>query len=59
MMVDFFVIVKWFNVFVCYDWLLFDWWGDWWLQGECVMYSGLIVFINWQYGCDELGCWFL
>jgi hypothetical protein len=29
------------------------------LQGERVTHSGLINFINRQYGVDEAGCWFV
>jgi hypothetical protein len=59
MTVDLSAIAKWPNVPACYDWLSLDRRGDWRLQGERVMHSGLIAFINRQYGCDESGCWFL
>ncbi|HSG23566.1 MAG TPA: DUF2946 family protein [Azonexus sp.] len=59
MTVDLSAIAKWPNVPACYDWLSLDRRGDWRLQGERVMHSGLINFINRQYGCDESGCWFL
>ena len=59
MAVDLSAIAKWPNVPACYDWLSLDRRGDWRLQGERVMHSGLINFINRQYGCDESGCWFL
>ena len=58
-MVDFSAIAKWPNVPACYDWLSLDRRGDWRLQGERVMHSGLIGFINRQYGSDESGCWFV
>lgn len=50
---------KCFNVPACYNWLSLDRRGDWRLQGERVTHSGLIQFINRQYGSDESGCWFL
>ena len=50
---------KWPNVPACYDWLSLDRRGDWRLQGERVTHSGLIAFINRQYGGDESGCWFM
>ena len=59
MAVDLSAIAKWPNVPACYDWLSLDRRGDWRLQGDRVMHSGLIAFINRQYGCDESGCWFL
>lgn len=59
MTVDLSAIAKWPNVPACYDWLSLDRRGDWRLQGERVTHSGLIQFINRQYGCDESGCWFL
>jgi len=59
MTVDLSAIAKWPNVPACYDWLSLDRRGDWRLQGERVTHSGLINFINRQYGCDESGCWFL
>lgn len=59
MTVDLSAIAKWPNVPACYDWLSLDRRGDWRLQGERVMHSGLINFINRQYGVDESGCWFL
>jgi len=59
MTVDLAAIAKWPNVPACYDWLSLDRRGDWRLQGERVTHSGLINFINRQYGCDESGCWFL
>ncbi len=59
MAVDLSAIAKWPNVPACYDWLSLDRRGDWRLQGERVTHSGLIQFINRQYGCDESGCWFL
>ena len=59
MAVDLSAIAKWPNVPACYDWLSLDRRGDWRLQGERVTHSGLIAFINRQYGCDESGCWFL
>ena len=59
MAVDLSAIAKWPNVPACYDWLSLDRRGDWRLQGERVTHSGLINFINRQYGCDESGCWFL
>lgn len=59
MTVDLSAIAKWPNVPACYDWLSLDRRGDWRLQGERVTHSGLIAFINRQYGCDESGCWFL
>ena len=59
MTVDLSAIAKWPNVPACYDWLSLDRRGDWRLQGERVMHSGLINFINRQYGVDETGCWFL
>jgi hypothetical protein len=59
MTVDLSAIAKWPNVPACYDWLSLDRRGDWRLQGERVTHRGLINFINRQYGCDELGCWFL
>jgi len=59
MPVDLSAIAKWPNVPACYDWLSLDRRGDWRLQGERVTHSGLIAFINRQYGCDESGCWFL
>ncbi len=58
-MVDLSAIAKWPNVPACYDWLSLDRRGDWRLQGERITHSGLIAFINRQYGCDESGCWFL
>jgi hypothetical protein len=59
MTVDLSAIAKWPNVPACYDWLSLDRRGDWRLQGERITHSGLINFINRQYGCDESGCWFL
>ncbi len=59
MAVDLSAIAKWPNVPACYDWLSLDRRGDWRLQGERMTHSGLINFINRQYGCDESGCWFL
>ena len=59
MAIDLSAIAKWPNVPACYDWLSLDRRGDWRLQGERVTHSGLINFINRQYGCDESGCWFL
>jgi len=59
MPVDLSAIAKWPDVPACYDWLSLDRRGDWRLQGERVTHSGLIAFINRQYGCDESGCWFL
>ena len=59
MPVDLSAIAKWPNVPACYDWLSLDRRGDWRLQGERVTHSGLIQFINRQYGCDESCCWFL
>ena len=60
MTVDLSAIAKWPNVPACYDWLSLDRRGDWRLQGERVTHSGLIAFINRQYGgVDEAGCWFL
>jgi len=59
MTVDLSAIAKWPNVPACYDWLSLDRRGDWRLQGERVTHSGLIAFINRQYGGDESGCWFL
>jgi hypothetical protein len=59
MAVDLSAVAKWPNVPACYDWLSLDRRGDWRLQGERVTHSGLINFINRQYGCDESGCWFL
>lgn len=59
MTVDLSAIAKWPNVPACYDWLSLDRRGNWCLQGERVTHSGLIAFINRQYGCDESGCWFL
>lgn len=59
MPVDLSAIAKWPNVPACYDWLSLDRRGDWRLQGERVTHSGLIAFINRQYGGDESGCWFL
>jgi len=59
MAVDLSAIAEWPNVPACYDWLSLDRRGDWRLQGERVTHSGLIQFINRQYGCDESGCWFL
>ena len=59
MTVDLSTIAKWPNVPACYDWLSLDRRGNWRLQGERVTHSGLINFINRQYGCDESGCWFL
>ena len=59
MTVDLSAIAKWPNVPACYNWLSLDRRGDWRLQGERVMHSGLINFINRQYGCGESGCWFL
>ena len=59
MTVDLSAIAKWPNVPACYDWLSLDRRGDWRLQGERVTHSGLIQFINRQYGGDESGCWFL
>ena len=59
MAVDLSAIAKWPNVPACYNWLSLDRRGDWRLQGERVTHSGLIQFINRQYGCDESGCWFL
>jgi hypothetical protein len=59
MTVDLSAIAKWPDVPACYDWLSLDRRGDWRLQGERVTHSGLINFINRQYGCDESGCWFL
>lgn len=59
MTVDLSAIAKWPNVPACYDWLSLDRRGDWRLQGERVTHSGLIQFINRQYGSDESGCWFL
>lgn len=59
MAIDLSAIAKWPNVPACYDWLSLDRRGDWRLQGERVTHSGLIQFINRQYGCDESGCWFL
>lgn len=58
-MVDLSAIAKWPNVPACYDWLSLDRRGDWRLRGERITHSGLIAFINRQYGCDESGCWFL
>jgi hypothetical protein len=58
-LVDLSAIAKWPNVPACYDWLSLDRRGDWRLQEERVTHSGLIQFINRQYGCDESGCWFL
>jgi len=58
-MVDLSAIAKWPNVPACYDWLSLDRRGDWRLQGERITHSGLIAFINRQYGCDESGCWFV
>jgi hypothetical protein len=59
MTVDLSAIAKWPNVPACYDWLSLDRRGNWRLQGERVTHSGLINFINRQYGCDESGCWFV
>lgn len=59
MAVDLSAIAKWPNVPACYDWLSLDRRGDWRLQGERVLHSGLINFINRQYGGDDSGCWFL
>jgi hypothetical protein len=59
MTVDLSAIAKWSDVPACYDWLSLDRRGDWRLQGERVTHSGLIAFINRQYGVDEAGCWFL
>uniref|UniRef100_Q47D80 DUF2946 domain-containing protein n=1 Tax=Dechloromonas aromatica (strain RCB) TaxID=159087 RepID=Q47D80_DECAR len=59
MAIDLSAIAKWPNVPACYDWLSLDRRGDWRLQGERVTHSGLIQFINRQYGRDESGCWFL
>ena len=59
MAIDLSAIAKWPNVPACYDWLSLDRRGDWRLQGERVTHSGLIQFINRQYGGDESGCWFL
>ena len=59
MTVDLSAIAKWPNVPACYDWLSLDRRGDWRLQGERVTHSGLISFINRQYGGDESGCWFM
>jgi hypothetical protein len=59
MTVDLSAIARWPNVPACYGWLSLDRRGDWRLQGERVTHSGLIQFINRQYGCDESGCWFL
>ncbi|AXS80047.1 DUF2946 family protein [Dechloromonas sp. HYN0024] len=59
MAVDLSAIAKWPNVPACYDWLSLDRRGDWRLQGARVTHSGLIQFINRQYGCDKSGCWFL
>ena len=59
MAVDLSAIAKWPNVPACYDWLSLDRRGNWRLQGERVTHSGLIQFINRQYGSDESGCWFL
>jgi hypothetical protein len=58
-MVDLSAIAKWPNVPACYDWLSLDRRGNWRLQGERVTHSGLINFINCQYGVDEAGCWFV
>jgi hypothetical protein len=58
-MVDLSAIAKWPNVPACYDWLSLDRRGNWRLQGERVTHSGLINFINRQYGVDEAGCWFV
>jgi hypothetical protein len=57
--VDLSAIAKWPNVPACYDWLSLDRRGDWRLQGERITHSGLINFINRQYGYDDSGCWFL
>ncbi len=59
MTVDLSAIAKWPNVPACYGWLSLDRRGDWRLQGERITHSGLIAFINRQYGCDDSGCWFL
>ena len=59
MAIDLSAIAKWPNVPACYDWLSLDRRGDWRLQGERMTHSGLIQFINRQYGSDESGCWFL
>ena len=59
MAVDLSAIAKWPNVPACYDWLSLDRRGDWRLQGERITHSGLIQFINRQYGGDESGCWFV
>ncbi|MFZ2266474.1 MAG: DUF2946 family protein [Azonexus sp.] len=56
---DLSAIAKWPDVPACYDWLSLDRRGAWRLQGERVTHSGLIAFINRQYGVDEAGCWFL
>lgn len=59
MTIDLSAITKWPNVPACYDWLSLDRRGEWRLQGERITHSGLIQFINRQYGCDESGRWFL
>lgn len=59
MTVDFSAIARWPNVPACYDWLSLDRRGNWRLQGERVTHSGLISFMNRQYGSDASGRWFV
>lgn len=58
-MLDHCIASKWPDVPACYDWLSLDRRGNWRLQGERITHSGLISFINREYGCDETGRWFL
>lgn len=50
---------RWPNVPASFGWLSLDRRGGWRLQGEPVTHSGLVEFLNRNYGCDEAGRWFV
>lgn len=49
--------IRWPNVPACYGWLSLDRRGNWRLKGEPVRHSGLVAFINRNYGPDGTGNW--
>lgn len=50
-------LARWPDVPACYDWLSLDRRGTWRLQGEAVAHTGLVAFLNANFGRDEAGNW--